>query len=282
MPLLNTVAIAGRNHRTVVDVFNADSAIATLVAAAGGEVDTQADFRDQILSVVRSTTLPVPVAEGVDKTVDDATVATPKYAVKKWPLFRPVTEEMEANRDPANLAASIVSSMAPRFPIGFDTWYAQLLADGANADSVTFNVAAGVTSLKTALNNFVTTTHTADGVLLTRLGALELGWNVDADLHRMDLSQALGIETALSGASITQTAGGKAVLGIIGPWGDSSLSIAAGMAMTRMAEATIDGKGPGNGYVNYRGQMAMGWGSAQASTAAGAIDGTGFTILIAA
>jgi len=278
MPLLNTVNIAGRNHTTVVDVFNADSALATLTAAAGGEVDNDADFREQVMSVTADTTDVVPIGEGADRTVADATVTTPKFDVQIWPLFRPITQQMENNRDPANLAMSIINSMAPRFPIGFDKYYLDQIVAGASVTEVVFNPAGGVASLKSVLANFTGTSYMADGFAMTRLGTNELGWNVDGDLHRMDLTQSAGINTEQTGAVLADK-GANSVLGVIGPFGQSSLANSAGVSVRRLDQATIDGKGPRNGYVNYEGQMAMGWGNAQATNENKTIDGAGFVVL---
>lgn len=278
MPLLNTVAIAGRNLNTVVDVFQADSAVTTLTAAAGGQVNTNSDFREQVLPVVRDTTDVVPIGEGVTQTKADATVATPKFAVQKWPVWRAVTQEVNANTDPASLAMDIVSSMAPRFPIGFDKYYTDQIVAGASVTEIVFNPAQGVASLKSVLAEFTTTSYAADGFLMTRLGTNELGWNVTGDLLRMDLTQATGLNTAQTGA-VLAAKGANNVLGVIGPWGQSALAVSAGMSMTVHPDATIDGNGPENGYINHRGMMAMGWGNAQATTAAQAITGAGFVVL---
>ena len=278
MPLLNTVNIAGRNLPTVVDVHQADSALSALTSAAGGQVDTNADFREQVLPVIADTTTIVPIDEGADKTVADATVTTPKFSVKKWPNFRAITEETEANRDPASLAMDIVSSMAPRFPIGFDKWYLDQIVAGASVTEIVFDPTNGVSSLKSVLAEFTGTSYAADGFCMTRLGTNELGWNVDADKHRMDLTQSTGINVEQTGAVLADL-GVNSVLGVVGPYGQSALAVSAGMSVVRMAEATIDGKGPRNGYVNYRGQMAMGWGNAQATNENQTIDGAGFVVV---
>jgi len=278
MPLISSVNIAGRNQNTVVDVYRADSALATLTTAAGGIVDTGADFRTQTLPVIADTTDVVPVDEGANKTISDATVTTPKYNVKLWPLFRSVTEQYEENKDPADLAAETVGAMAPRFPIGFDKYYMDLIIAGASVTEVVFNPAAGVTSLKSVLAEFTTTSFAADGFALTRKGVNELGYNVDGQNLRNDLTQATGVTTATTGAVLANK-GVNSILGLIGPHGQSAISIASGMSMVRMAEATIDGKGPRNGYINYRGQMAMGWGNAQATNEDLTIDGAGWVVL---
>lgn len=278
MPLISSVNIAGRNQTTVVDVYRADSALASLTSAAGGIVDTGADFRTQTLPVIADTTDVVPVDEGAAKTVSDATVSTPKYNVKLWPLFRSVTEQYEANKDPVALAAETVASMAPRFPIGFDKYYMDLIIAGGSVTEVVFNPATGVASLKSVLAEFTSTSFAADGFVLTRQGVNELGYNVDGNNLRMDLTQATGINTATTGA-VLAAKGANSVLGLIGPHGQSAISTAAGMSIVRMSEATISGKGPANGYVNYRGQMAMGWGNAQATNEDLTIDGAGWVVL---
>jgi hypothetical protein len=278
MPLISSVSIAGRNQTTVVDVYRADSALAALTQQAGGIIDADADFRTQTLPVIADTTNVVPVDEGADKTISDASVTTPKYNVKLWPLFRAVTEQYEANKDPAALAAETVNAMTPRFPIGFDKYYMDLIIAGGSVTEVVFDPAAGVASLKSLLSNFTTTSFAADGFALTRLGVNELGFNVDGQKLRNDLTQATGLNTAVTGAALANK-GSNTVLGLVGPNGQSAISIAAGMSMIRMAEATIDGKGPRNGYVNYRGQMAMGFGNAQATNEDLTIDGAGWVVL---
>jgi hypothetical protein len=278
MPLISSVSIAGRNQTTVVDVFRADSAMATLTAAAGGIIDSDADFRTQTLPVIADTTNVVPVDEGEDKTISDATVTTPKYNVKMWPLFRAITEQYEANKDPAALAAETVGAMTPRFPIGLDKYYMDLIIAGASVTEVVYDPTAGVASIKSLLSNFTSTSFAADGFALTRRGVNELGFNVDGQKLRNDLTQATGLNTAVTGAVLANK-GSNTVLGLVGPHGQSAISIAAGMSVVRLAEAEIDGKGPRNGYVNYRGQMAMGWGNAQATNQDLTIDGAGWVVL---
>ena len=279
MPLLNTVNIAGQNLTTVVDLFPEVSALASLTSQAGGQVDTNADFREQIIPVVRNTTKIVPVGEGVAQTVNTPTVTTPKFAVQKWPSWYAHTTEYARTKDPVSLVTETRDSIAPAFPRGFDEWYFDQIVAGASVTEIVFDPTNGVDSLKEVLGNFTTTTYGADGFAMTPLGMNELGWNVDADKHRMDLTQATGIPVEKTSSQLADL-GVNRVLGIVGPYGQSKLAISAGFEMQAMPQATNpDGNGPANGYYNFHAEMAMGWGNAQATTSPTVISGAGFVVL---
>ena len=279
MPLLSSLDLAGRNVSIVNDIFVADSQVLNLTRAAGGDINTDADFREQVMTVIADETDIVPIGEGVPQPENDAAITNPRYDVQLWPTWRSVTEQTQRNTDPAALAAQTVQAVAPRFPISIDKYYMNLLIAGASVTEVVFDPANGVSSLKSVLAEFTTTSFGADGFAMTRLGVNELGFNIDGDKRRMDLTQATGINTGVTGAVLADK-GANRILGVAGPWGQSSAGIASGVMMDVMPQVTLaSGKGPQTGYVNHRAQAAIGWGNAQATNNDKSIDGAGFVVL---
>ena len=278
MPLLSSLDLAGDNVATVNDLLVRDSQILALSAAAGAEINTGVDFREQVMTVVSDTTDIVPIGEGVDQTDADATVTNPKYDVHMWPAWRPVTEQTQRNTSPLRLAQDQVNALAPRFPISIDKYYMNLIIAGASVTEVVFNPAQGVDSLKSILAEFTSTSYQADWFAMTRLGTNELGWNKDGDNRRMNLTEATGVRVGETGAVLADK-GANRVLGLIGPFGQSSAGIAAGLEMQVFPQVTKDGKGPGNGWVQHRAMMALGWGNAQATNNDKTIDGAGFVVV---
>lgn len=281
--LVSTIVAAGLqgdNVRSYSDVLRAESALIAATSGAGGQVLPNVDFRDHQIIVVQDDGLPTEVAEGAAKPAADATVTPKKLSVKTWAKWRGISRQLDATQDPASLAADIVNSAVPAFPIAYDRKHLGLIAVGAGLlDTVEFDASDPISSLSELFSPYDDTSYAADGMILTRAGARKLGYAVDANgrLQSPGGIQGLAnVPTYVTGATGAQLGVGT-IMAIVGPWGAGSVGIANGVTVERMPQATVGANGPGNNIVNYLIEGAMGY--------VNAIDGVtptgvGFSILI--
>ena len=282
--LITTLNIQGTNRTTFADMLNAQSGMLPAIQAAGGVVNLNSDFRDQLIPVIVQDTLVTPIAAETNKPSVDPTGRNSRFNMLKWPRFTPITDEDDRNMDPADLVDTAVNSVAGIMPQSIDTYYLDEIVAGANVTEVIFNPANGWASLKGVWDVYTTGTTRLTAGVTTRLGAVELGFATDGENRRMDLTDGVGVPIGNSAAELTVPAGSggtenNKVLGVYGPWHASHVAAQNGVMVDRMPQASIAGKGPENGYVNWRTEARFGHGNAYSTDNAGAVDGTGFTIL---
>ena len=274
-----TAGLQGDNVRTYSDVLRADSALIAATGGGGGQILPNVDFRDHKIIVVQDDALPTEVAEGTAKPAADAVVTPKPLEVKTWAKWRGISRQLDATQDPASLAADIVNSAVPAFPIAYDVKHLGLIAVGAGVGSVEYDAADPITSLSALFAPYDSTSYMADGMVLTRAGARKLGFAVDANGRLQapgGLAGLANVPTYVTGATGAQL-GVATVMAIVGPWGAGSVGIANGVTVERMPQATVGANGPANNIVNYLIEGAMGYVNAIDGAAP---TGVGFTILI--
>lgn len=277
--LISTIAINGDNVKPYVDVLEAGSALMAVTAQTGGMILPNVDFRDHKIPVVSDSTLPTTIAEGANKPPVDATVVVADLNIALRAKFRPVSRQLELNQDPADLAASIVRSAVPGFPIAFDVAALGPIVVGVNLlATVEYDAADPIASLSTWLAGYDETSFGAPGMVLTRQGARKLGLATDANARLQaagGIQAVTGLPSFITGATGTQL-GNATLMGIVGPWDAGHAATAIGVEVTRMDQATINGVGPEQNIVNYRVEGADGYANGIDHDATG----RGFTILI--
>lgn len=269
----------GQNVGTFVDVLRSGSALAQVVAAAGGQVLPNLDFRDHRLPIVTRTTLPAKYAEGATRSSADSTTTTAALQVAIYDDWNPISVEFERTTDPAALVSTVVDASAALFPLVFDIEYLGAITAGASSTDVEYDAADPVTSISTLLSGYDNTTYAATGMVLTRYGQRMLGFAVDTTKRLQapsGIAQLAGLPTFTTGATSAQLGGGTNIMAIVGPFHAGVWGANGGMTSERRPDATVDSQGPGTGMVQYLNRAAMGY--VNGIDTAG--NGNGFRVLI--
>ena len=277
---ISTGGLQGETLNAYVNVLTGSSAAAQATSAAGGEIDTGADFRQHTIPIISGLALPTKVNEAGDKPTDEATPGAATLSVDMWAKFHQISRQMESTRAASDILAKIMNATVGMFPIAYDIEVLAAAAAGANNNAdVEYVASAPITSISSLLAPYDETAYEADAVVLTRAGARKLGFAVDGEGRLQSNTGAQGLfgdlPVFVTKATGTQL-GVATLMGVVGPFGAGTWATADAVSVERMPQATVDGLGPEQNIVNYRIEGAFGY--------ANGVDydgtGRGFTPLI--